>query len=85
MPAARGPGPPRDGPVHVRTSALGPRRTDLDRACRQGDGDLTDDERRTLDACPNAHLMTIPGSVFMPNEAPDQIADVIAEAAGQVG
>ena len=52
----------------------------------KGDGDLTDDERRTLEACPNAHLVTIPGSVFfLPNEVPEQIADVIAEATGQAG
>src|SRR3954469_10230028 len=52
----------------------------------KGDGDLTDDERRTLEACPNAHLVTIPGSVFfLPNEVPEQIADVIAEASGQAG
>jgi pimeloyl-ACP methyl ester carboxylesterase len=52
----------------------------------KGDGDLTGDERRTLEACPNAHLVTIPGSVFfLPNEVPEQIAAVIAEAAGQAG
>jgi len=52
----------------------------------KGDGDLTEDERRTLEACPNAHLVTIPGSVFfLPNEVPEQIAGVIAEAAGQAG
>jgi len=50
----------------------------------KGDGGLTDDERRTLEACPNAHLVTIPGSVFfLPNEVPDQIAEVIVEAVGQ--
>jgi pimeloyl-ACP methyl ester carboxylesterase len=49
----------------------------------KGDGGLTDDERRTLEACPNAHLVTIPGSVFfLPNEVPDRIADVIVEAVG---
>ena len=47
----------------------------------KGDGGLTDDERRTLEACPHAHLVTLPGHVFfMPNEAPGPIADVIAEA-----
>jgi len=52
----------------------------------KGDGDLTDDERRTLEACPNAHVVTIPGSVFfLPNEVPEQAAAIIAEAAGQVG
>jgi pimeloyl-ACP methyl ester carboxylesterase len=47
----------------------------------KGDGGLTDDERRTLEACPHAHLMTLPGAVFfMPNEAPEPIAAVILEA-----
>jgi pimeloyl-ACP methyl ester carboxylesterase len=47
----------------------------------KGDGGLTDDERRTLEACPRAHLVTLPGAVFfMPNEAPGPIADVIVEA-----
>src|SRR3954463_2415563 len=41
----------------------------------KGDGDLPGDERRTLEACPNARLVTIPGSVFfLPNEVPEQIA-----------
>jgi pimeloyl-ACP methyl ester carboxylesterase len=47
----------------------------------KGDGGLTDDERHTLEACPQAHLVTLPGAVFfMPNEAPGPIADVIVEA-----
>ena len=47
----------------------------------KGDGDLTDDERRTLEACPHAHLVTIPGKVFfLPNERPDRVASVIVEA-----
>ena len=49
----------------------------------KGDGDLTDDERRTLEACAHVHLVTIPGTVFfLPNEVPDRIADVIVEAVG---
>ena len=48
----------------------------------KGDGGLTDDERRTLEACPHTHLVTLPGHVFFfPNEAPGPIADVIVEAA----
>ena len=48
----------------------------------KGDGGLTDDERRTLDACPSARVITIPGSVFfLPNEIPERIAEVILEAA----
>jgi pimeloyl-ACP methyl ester carboxylesterase len=47
----------------------------------KGDGGLTEDERRSLEACPHAHLVTLPGSVFfMPNEAPGPIADIILEA-----
>jgi pimeloyl-ACP methyl ester carboxylesterase len=50
----------------------------------KGDGGLTDDERGILEACPHAHVVTIPGAVFfLPNEAPARIADVIAEAVGQ--
>jgi pimeloyl-ACP methyl ester carboxylesterase len=49
----------------------------------KGDGGLTDDERSTLEACPNAHLVTIPGKVFfLPNEAAGRIADILLEAAG---
>lgn len=51
----------------------------------KGDGGLTDDERRTLEECPNAHVVTIPGAVFfLPNEASARIAGVIVEAVGQV-
>jgi pimeloyl-ACP methyl ester carboxylesterase len=50
----------------------------------KGDGGLTDAERRVLEACPNVHLVTIPGSVFfLPNEVPDQVADVVLEATAQ--
>jgi pimeloyl-ACP methyl ester carboxylesterase len=52
----------------------------------KGDGGLTDEERHTLEACPHAHLVTIPGSVFfLPNEVPGRIADVILEAGGRAG
>jgi pimeloyl-ACP methyl ester carboxylesterase len=48
----------------------------------KGDGGLTDDERRTLEACPQVHLVTLPGTVFFaPNEVPEQIAAVILQAA----
>ena len=47
----------------------------------KGDGGLTDDERRTLEACPHAHVVTIPGAVFfLPNEIPERIAEIIGEA-----
>src|SRR4051812_23960386 len=51
----------------------------------KGDGGLTDDERRTLTACPHANVVTIPGSVFfLPNEIPERIAAVICEALAAV-
>ena len=51
----------------------------------KGDGGLTDDERRTLDACPHTYVVTIPGAVFfLPNEASAPIAGVIVEATGRV-
>jgi len=51
----------------------------------KGDGGLTEDERSTLEACPQAHVVTIPGSVFfLPNEASERVAGVIVEAMGSV-
>jgi pimeloyl-ACP methyl ester carboxylesterase len=50
----------------------------------KGDGGLTPHERSVLVACPNVHLVTIPGHVFfLPNDVPRRIADVIVEAATQ--
>ena len=50
----------------------------------KGDGGLTDDERRTLEACQHTHVVTIPGDVFfLPNEASERVADVIVEAVGE--
>jgi pimeloyl-ACP methyl ester carboxylesterase len=52
----------------------------------KGDGELTDGERRTLEACPQAHVVTIPGHVFfLPNEVPDQIASVVVDALAEAG
>ena len=52
----------------------------------KGDGGLTDEERRTLEACPHAHVVTVPGKVFfMPNEIPERIAEVIVDAVQEVG
>lgn len=49
----------------------------------KGDGGLTEDERRTLAACPSAHLVTIPGKVFfLPNEVPERVAAVLLDAVG---
>lgn len=51
----------------------------------QGDGGLTGEERRTLEACPTVELVTVPGSVFfLPSEVPDQIASVISDAVAAV-
>ena len=50
-----------------------------------GDGGLTDPERVTLDAAGNVTLVTVPGSVFLlPDEVPDQVARVIADAVARV-
>jgi pimeloyl-ACP methyl ester carboxylesterase len=50
----------------------------------KGDGGLTHAERATLEATPNVTLVTIPGSVFfLPDEAPQQIAEVISAALAQ--
>jgi pimeloyl-ACP methyl ester carboxylesterase len=47
----------------------------------KGDGDLTQHERAVLEACPQVRVVTIPGHVFfLPNEAPDRVADVIVQA-----
>jgi pimeloyl-ACP methyl ester carboxylesterase len=47
----------------------------------KGDGALTPQERATLEACPHARLVTIPGKVFfLPNEVPGRIADLTVEA-----
>ena len=48
----------------------------------KGDGGLTVDERATLEVAPDVTVVTIPGSVFLlPDEVPQQIAEVIASAA----
>jgi pimeloyl-ACP methyl ester carboxylesterase len=51
----------------------------------KGDGGLTDDDGRTLQACPHAHVVTIPGAVFfLPNEIPERIAEIIGQALAAV-
>ncbi len=51
----------------------------------KGDGGLTDQERHTLEACPHTSLVTIPGTrYFLPDEEPERVAHVIADAVGQV-
>jgi pimeloyl-ACP methyl ester carboxylesterase len=50
----------------------------------KGDGGLTDDERRTLEACPNTRVITIRGtSFFLPNEESERIAEVVVDALGR--
>ncbi len=50
----------------------------------KGDGGLTDAERRTLVACPHTTLITIPGTrFFLPDEEPERVAEIIAEAVGK--
>jgi pimeloyl-ACP methyl ester carboxylesterase len=52
----------------------------------KGDGGLTDSERRTLEACPRQHVVTVPGAVLMlPNLVPGRIADVLVQAAADAG
>src|SRR5207248_5699580 len=47
----------------------------------KGDGGLTDEERRTLEACPTTTVVTIPGtSYFIPGEKPERVANLIIEA-----
>jgi pimeloyl-ACP methyl ester carboxylesterase len=52
---------------------------------QNGDGGLTSEERATLAACPRTTLVTIPGtSYFIPNEEPELVASLLADALGQV-
>jgi pimeloyl-ACP methyl ester carboxylesterase len=47
----------------------------------KGDGALTPQERATLQSCPRARLVMIPGHVFfLPIEVSDRIAEVMVEA-----
>jgi pimeloyl-ACP methyl ester carboxylesterase len=47
----------------------------------KGDGALTEHERAILEACPDVHVVTLPGAVFfLPNEVPGRISDVIVQA-----
>jgi pimeloyl-ACP methyl ester carboxylesterase len=51
----------------------------------RGDGGITDDERRTLEACSRIRVITIPGaSWFTPNEEPALVAKLIVEALDRV-
>src|SRR5450755_3074267 len=47
----------------------------------RGDGGITDDERRTLEACPRISVITIPGASYLtPNEEPALVAKLVVEA-----
>jgi len=52
----------------------------------KGDGGLTEEERRTLEACPTTTVITIPGtSFFIPNEEPERVADFLVQALARAG
>ncbi len=51
----------------------------------KGDGALTQHERAVLEECSHVRVVTIPGQVlFLPNEVPERIADVIVQALAEV-
>jgi pimeloyl-ACP methyl ester carboxylesterase len=51
----------------------------------RGDGGVTDDERRTLEACSRIRVITLPGaSYFTPNEEPALVAKLVVEALDRV-
>jgi pimeloyl-ACP methyl ester carboxylesterase len=52
----------------------------------KGDGGLTSQERTDLESCASATIITIPGtSYFMPNEEPELVASLVAEALASSG
>ena len=52
----------------------------------RGDGGVTDEERRTLEACPRIRMITIPGASYLtPNEEPGLVAKLVAEALDRAG
>ncbi len=51
----------------------------------RGDGGITEDERRTLEASPRIRVITIPGASYLtPNEEPALVAKLLLEALDQV-
>jgi pimeloyl-ACP methyl ester carboxylesterase len=51
----------------------------------RGDGGITEDERRTLEASPLMRVITIPGASYLtPNEEPALVAKLLLEALDQV-
>jgi pimeloyl-ACP methyl ester carboxylesterase len=49
----------------------------------KGDGGLTHEERRALEACSRTTVVTIPGtSFFLPNDEPERVASLLVEALG---
>jgi pimeloyl-ACP methyl ester carboxylesterase len=52
----------------------------------RGDGGITDEERRTFQACDQIGVVTIPGaSYFTPVEEPALVAKLIKEAFDRLG
>jgi pimeloyl-ACP methyl ester carboxylesterase len=52
----------------------------------KGDGGLTANERRTLETCPQATVITLPGqSYLIPNERPAEIANLVCAAIAALG
>ena len=78
--------------LHAYLEYLGRHESPAERLCdagiptwvvhaEKGDGGLTDEERRALEACPRTELVTIPGTCyFLPDEEPERVAEIIAEA-----
>ena len=51
----------------------------------KGDGGLTPHERAVLESCPRVRVVTVPGTVmFLPNEVPEQVADIVVQALAEV-
>jgi hypothetical protein len=51
----------------------------------RGDGGITEDERRTLEASPRIRAITIPGASYLtPNEKPALVAKLLLEALDKV-
>jgi pimeloyl-ACP methyl ester carboxylesterase len=73
-----------------REPLIGERLRDVDAPiwivhAEKGDGRLTDNERRSLEPCPNVTVVTIPGeSFFLPNEHSALLADLIVKALATV-
>ena len=48
---------------------------------KRATADLTENERRALEACPRTNLITIPGTrYFLPDEEPERVAEIVSKA-----